>query len=78
MGSEATENKIEILESVNEAFAQSDYAAISQLLVDLHPAQVAHLLESLPPAERIVVWERTSAEMHGDVLLFVNDEVRSG
>lgn len=78
MGSEATENKIEILESVNEAFADSDYAAISQLLVDLHPAQVAHLLESLPPAERIIVWDRTSVELHGDILLFVNDEVRSG
>ena len=78
MGSEATENKIEILESVNEAFAHSDYAAISQLLVDLHPAQTAHLLESLPPAERIVVWERSSVELHGDILLFVNDEVRSG
>lgn len=78
MGSEANENSVEILEAVNEALNFGDYAAVTQQLAELHPAEIAHLLESLPPAERTIVWDQTSSELHGDVLLFVNDEVRSG
>jgi magnesium transporter len=44
----------------------------------LHPAEIADLLESLPPAQREAVWELVPSDMDGDVLVHVNDEVRSG
>lgn len=44
----------------------------------LHPAEIADLLESLPPAQREAVWELVPTDMDGDVLVHVNDEVRLG
>ena len=44
----------------------------------LHPAEIGHFLESLPPSKRLVVWELIEPEIAGDILLEVNDEVRAG
>ena len=35
----------------------------------LHPAEIAQLLESLPPKRRELVWEMTDPELDGDVLV---------
>ncbi len=43
----------------------------------LNPPQTANLLESLPPRQRELVWEMVSPEAHGEVLLHVNDTVRT-
>ncbi len=43
----------------------------------LHPAEIALLLESLPPAQRALVWELVDREVQGDVLVELSDEVRS-
>jgi magnesium transporter len=47
-----------------------------KMLNNLHPAEIAELLESLPPAQREIVWELVDPELEGDVLVYVNDEVR--
>lgn len=47
------------------------------ILNTLHPAEIAHLLEALPPAQRTIAWELVNPEDDGDVLLHVNDEVRA-
>jgi len=47
------------------------------MLNGLHPAEIAHLLESLPPEKRAVAWEMVNKEFDGDILLEVNDEVRA-
>ncbi len=44
----------------------------------LHPAEVAHLLEAMPPRERAILWEMVPSEDEGDVLVEVSDEVRDG
>ncbi len=49
-----------------------------RMINTLHPAEIAHLLESLPPAERELTWELVAPENDGEVLLHVNDEVRAG
>ena len=46
------------------------------LLHELHPADVAALLESLPPKERVLVWKLAAPEEDGEVLLEVSDAVR--
>jgi magnesium transporter len=45
-------------------------------LEELHPADIAHILESLPLAQRLVVWELVKAEREGEILLEVSDAVR--
>ncbi|MDO4643069.1 MAG: magnesium transporter [Cardiobacteriaceae bacterium] len=49
---------------------------IATLLQRLHPADVADILESLPPEERMLVWHLAKPEEDGEVLLEVSDAVR--
>ncbi len=42
----------------------------------LHPADIAFILESLPPEERLVVWDLVKADRDGEILLEVSDAVR--
>ncbi|MCG7656341.1 magnesium transporter [Wielerella bovis] len=46
------------------------------ILHELHPADVAAVLESLPPKERVLVWKLAAPEEDGEVLLEVSDAVR--
>ena len=49
---------------------------ITALVNDLHPADIAFILESLPNDERQLIWRLVSAEHDADVLLEVDDWVR--
>lgn len=42
----------------------------------LHPADIAFILESLPLEERLVVWDLVKADRDGEILLEVSDAVR--
>lgn len=57
-----------------------EYQPILQELIDalneLHPADMATLLESLPIRERLLIWNLASPEEDGEVLLEVSDPVR--
>ena len=64
------------LDRVNEALTSEFDADIRQLMSDLHPADIAVVLESLPPEERIRVWDETPVDLMGEVLTEVNDGVR--
>jgi magnesium transporter len=70
-----TQNRLKIL---SEAFASGAAGRVRRLVYNLHPAEIADLLESLPPKPRAILWELVDAEDRGEVLLHVNDEVRSG
>jgi magnesium transporter len=45
-------------------------------LEDLHPADIAYILEALPQNERRLVWNLVDAEHNGEILLEVSDSVR--
>ncbi|WP_373741168.1 magnesium transporter [Neisseria sp.] len=49
---------------------------LTVLLAELHPADAAGVLESLPPRERNIVWLLVRPEDDGEVLLEVSDAVR--
>ncbi len=49
---------------------------IRALLEPLHPADVAYVLEALPRAQRLVVWDMVKADRDGEILLEVSDAVR--
>ena len=71
---EATETR---LRSLREALESGTLRAVRRTVHALHPAEIAQLLESLPPAKREVVWELVDPEDDGEVLLHVNDELRA-
>jgi magnesium transporter len=51
---------------------------VRRMIHSMHPAEIASLLEALPPAQRELVWEMVDPDDDGEVLLHVNDEVRGG
>jgi len=65
------------LERLNEALESGTLRRVRSELNSMHPAEIADLLESLPPAQRDVVWELVDPENDGEVLVELNDEVRS-
>jgi len=48
-----------------------------RMINSMHSAEIASLLESLPPAKRELVWGFVDPELEGDVLVELNEEVRS-
>ena len=59
-----------------ELHANAKLQMLIGILHELHPADVAAVLESLPPKERVLVWKLAAPEEDGDVLLEVSDSVR--
>jgi magnesium transporter len=49
----------------------------NRLIKTLAPAEIAHLLEALPPAERDVLWNLVEDKYDGEILVHVTDEVRA-
>jgi magnesium transporter len=47
-----------------------------KLLDELHPADVAHILEVMPLEDRLLIWDLVKAERDGEILLEVSDAVR--
>ena len=65
------------LESLRRALDQGTVRQVNRLVNTMHPAEVASLLESLPPAQREIVWDLVDPEVEGDVLVELNEEVRA-
>jgi len=66
------------LEQLLRALRKHKSKRARRLLAEMHPAEIALLLEALPPNDRTQAWELVSSEKDAEVLLHVNDEVRSG
>jgi len=66
------------LEALTDALHSGAADKVRQMLSDLHPAEIGDLLESLPHGPRELLWELVPSEERGEVLVEVNDEVRSG
>lgn len=65
------------LASLRQALAQGSMRHVHRLVNALHAAEIASLLESLPPARREIVWEFVDPELEGDVLVELNEQVRA-
>ena len=48
-----------------------------RMVAALHPAEIAHVLESLPPRQRALAWELVAPEAQGEVLVELSEDVRS-
>lgn len=49
---------------------------LQQKLDELHPADIAYILEALPLDERLAIWQLVRSDRDGDILLEVSDAVR--
>jgi magnesium transporter len=47
------------------------------MLNELSPAEIAHLLESLPHTERNIIWELVNPDKEGEVLIQLGEELRA-
>ena len=56
--------------------AEASLAELQRAIDQLHPADVAHILEALPPEDRLSVWNLVKADRDGEILLEVSDAVR--
>jgi len=64
------------LSALRDALDSGTLRQAHRMVNSLHPAEIALLLESLPPAQREVVWEFVDPELEGSVLVELNDGVR--
>jgi magnesium transporter len=64
------------LQAVRDLLDGGTIQLARRMLNALRPAEIAHLLESLPLTQRKVVWELLEEHAAGEVLLEVTEEVR--
>src|SRR3954462_15887925 len=71
-----TPTKERRLAALRGALREGSWRGAARMIAAMHPAEIALLIESLPPAQREVVWNFVEAEIEGDVLVELSDEVR--
>jgi magnesium transporter len=65
------------ISALRAALDEGAVRSAERMLANLHPAEIAQLLESLPQSRREIVWELIDPELDGDVLVELSDEVRA-
>ncbi len=73
-----TENQDKPIERIIAGLETNNIPAIRSVLATLQSGEIAHLLESLPPNERNIVWSVVDADTAGCILVDLGDEVRNG
>jgi len=63
-------------ELVEQLVHKQNLAELRAKLDELHPADVAYILEALPLEDRLMVWDLVRAERDGDILIETSDAVR--
>lgn len=65
-----------VLSALRVALESGTMRAARRMVAGLRPGEIARLLESLPVAERLLVWELVNRVDEGEVLVEVADDVR--
>jgi magnesium transporter len=76
MENEQQGNSDDRIHAFSELLNNGTLAQVGRALAEQHPADIAHLLESLPHEQRDVVWDLVTPQQRGDILLHVGDAVR--
>jgi len=61
---------------IKNLVSKKNISSLESLLDDLHPADIADILESLPVQKRLVLWDLVKSANEGDILIEVSDSVR--
>ncbi len=70
-------NTEERLEQLANTIESGSLYQLQRMINAMHPAEIAHLLESSPPSRRRLLWELVDPENEGEVLIELGDEVRA-
>jgi magnesium transporter len=65
------------LTALRAALGQGTLRSTHRMVNALHPAEIALLIESVPPAQRELVWDMVDPELEGEVLVELNENIRS-
>ena len=66
----------ELLKSIQGQDVESSINQIKRILSGMHPSEVAHSLESLPPIERKFLWSLIETQDEGEVIAELHDEIQ--
>ena len=58
-----------LLEAISTSLRDEQPEKIVEILSEMHPAEIAHLLESLPGNQREKVWPYVPDDTDGEILL---------
>jgi len=72
----STEKTEQQLQTLSDALESGTLHNARGMLNARHPAEIAHLLESLPSHQRLVVWPLVSKDLEAEVLINLGDEIR--
>jgi magnesium transporter len=64
------------LTALRAALGQGTLRSAHRMVNALHPAEIALLVESVPPAQRELVWDMVDPELEGEVLVELNENIR--
>ncbi len=73
---ETAQNQTALLDQVISDLEAGRQEELTTTLLGTHPAEVANLLESLPPEQRSELWDVVPVEQESEVLSFLHDEAR--
>ena len=65
------------LSRLTEAIESGSLFQLQGMINAMHPAEIAHVLESSPPSRRSIIWELIDPENEGETLIEMGDEARA-
>ncbi|MFZ9709258.1 MAG: magnesium transporter [Steroidobacteraceae bacterium] len=71
-----TSTKDTRLAALREALDAGTLRPAQRMVAAMHPAEIASLIESVPPRQRDLLWGMVEADSEGEVLLELNEKVR--
>lgn len=67
----------ELVELALRDLADGNVELLRHALAELHPDEIADLLEGMPPEQRLLTWGLVPEAMRGEVLSYLHDEARA-
>lgn len=68
--------EIDRIDALRAVLESGSVIKATRMLNALHPAEIAHLLQSMPPRQREIVWGMVDDSAEGEVLVYLNDDLR--
>ena len=66
----------ELLKSIQNPNVEPSINQIKRILHGMHPSEVAHTMESLPPKERKFLWSLIEIQDEGEIIAELHDEIQ--
>ncbi len=73
-----TQEILSLLKETLDSGSLDDTQWLKDGITELHPSEIADLLEALPPRDRAHLWELIGTDLEGEVLSHAQDGVRAG